>query len=130
MIKVTQTVFGYPDGNCFAACVASIMELPLEEMPSIAGREFNQVWSQWLAERDLAFALVPSDGAWIKGYCIAWGNSPRGGLDKFDRPVTHAVVCRDLHLVHDPHPSGEFLDGAVQGYFILYRLWMNGKVSA
>lgn len=43
MRPIRQTRFGWPSGNCLLACVASILDLPLEEVPD--------GWSEedWLA---------------------------------------------------------------------------------
>ena len=32
MKPVDQTSFGFPGGNCFSACVASILELPIDDV--------------------------------------------------------------------------------------------------
>ena len=106
-----QTQFGDPDddvkGNCFAACVASILEIPLEDVPDFAGRE------SWFLDADrfarehgytlLLFEVDKCRGKYTfygDCYYIGSGKSPRGDW-------THAVVCRGTKVVHDPHPSGE-----------------------
>lgn len=123
MKPVDQTVFGYPNGNCFAACVASILEIPIEDTPSIEGRKFESVWDAWFNERGLAFVDVPAgDGAYIPGFCIATGKSPRGGLTSSGRPVLHAVVAQNMTLVHDPHPERSFLEGPPKEYTVIYPL--------
>lgn len=35
MKPVDQTQFGWPHGNCFMACVASIMEVGLDDLPDL-----------------------------------------------------------------------------------------------
>lgn len=123
MRPVKQTVFGYPNGNCFAACIASLLELPIEETPSIEGRSFWRVWSAWLAIRGLAYVDVSAgSGVYFPGYSIATGKSPRGGLTEAGRPVLHAVVCENMNLLHDPHPDNTFLDGSPIEYGVLYPL--------
>ena len=113
MKPVDQTIFGYPNGNCFAACVASILEIPIEDTPSIEGKKFESAWDVWFNERGLTFVDVPAgNGAYIQGFCIATGKSPRGGLTASGRPVLHAVVAQNMALVHDPHPGRAFLDGS------------------
>lgn len=91
-----------------AACVASILEITLEEIPDIRGDDQYGLLCLWLAGRgygivDIAFKprIKPKDGtlvAWGQGYYIGGGKSPRGDFD-------HAVVMCSGGIVHDPHPS-------------------------
>lgn len=123
MKPTDQTVFGYPNGNCFAACVASILEIPIEETPSIEGKHFEPTWDAWFNERGLTMVDVPAgDGAYIQGFFIATGKSPRGGLTKSGRPVLHSVVAQNMTLVHDPHPEKRFLDGPPTEYTVICAL--------
>ena len=51
MIKIWQTQFGDGNGNCFQACVASILELTLNEVPHFC-RDYGKDWvwqtGKWL----------------------------------------------------------------------------------
>jgi hypothetical protein len=106
---VDQTTFGHPGGNCFSACVASLLGIPVACVPYFMGEpgEPGHVWAErlaaWLAPRGL-YAMhfeFPPDRPWKlwpKGYYILGGQSPRGA---------HAVVALDGAVVHDPHPSRE-----------------------
>ena len=122
MIPVKQTILGYPYGNCFAACVASLLEISIEETPSLEdGAGFAEMWVAWLHARGLGMAWTDSKlvQRTIAGYCIAVGKFPQGdGI----RKVPHAVVCRDGELVFDPHPAGAFLDGDPEYFVVLYPL--------
>jgi hypothetical protein len=124
-IPVDQTKFGYPEGNCFAACVATILRMSIKEMPTvIVTKDFDKVWSEWLADRGLGIADIEAGGgAYLPGLCIASGDSPRGGLTLASRPVQHAVVCHDMQLIHDPHPSREFLSGRPKLFTVFYELY-------
>lgn len=108
MKPVDQTVFTVPGGNCFSACVASILEIGLEDVPYFMG-DFEEAdrgawferFANWLAPRGLwpiNFRLgdwhPPDDAIYILS-----AGSPRGEWD-------HAVVARGNKVVlHDPHPS-------------------------
>jgi hypothetical protein len=99
---VDQTTFGVPGGNCFSACVASILELPIEDVPYFMGSD-GEGWfdrlSVWLSERGLyALYYDTSDRNtyWPDGYYILGGESVRG---------PHAVVAKGKDVVHDPHHS-------------------------
>lgn len=124
MKPVKQTVFGYPKGNCFAACVASIMEIPLEDTPELSDIErFDIVWRKWFRAHGLGIADIPAGtGEYLEGYVIATGDSPRGDVTISGNPVQHAVVCKDMELVFDPHPDDTFIVGSPKYFTIIYPL--------
>jgi hypothetical protein len=108
MIKVFQTRRG-ARGNCFAACVASLLELGLEEMPEYLDEKGEPLYPGWLALwneflRPLGLGLV-----WVR-HCACMACAPPPGYaimaakaPKDDEPEnTHAVVCLDGAVVHDP----------------------------
>ncbi len=110
MSPVDQTRFGIEDGNCLAACIASLLELPLEsvEIGVTTQRNWVRPMQDWLALRGLAYQEVPFKGTplfWMPPtLCILSGPSPR-----LPEPYEHAVVGRmngyAVEIVHDPHPS-------------------------
>lgn len=110
MKPVDQTFLKPPEGNCFAACVASILEVPLEALPNFKGENWCDLWNQWLEPLNLRLLMI-EHRQWLErppGYAIVGVDSPRGDW-------LHAVVCKDGEIVHDPHPErhmgvGEFRD--------------------
>ena len=122
MKPVDQSRFGATEGDCFTACVASILELTIEQVPRFCAPTSTDWWSwflDWCSNRDLVVGYGrPGDlGPWWytyrsrfdwtaaewdlappPGYAILTGTSPRyvstGGK--------HAVVTLDGELVHDP----------------------------
>lgn len=120
MIPIYQTNTSVPGGNCFQACVASIFELPLDEVPFfLDGAAGDSRWTQeqWDAVRE--FAQVHGKTAlWIDDeepegvkkletsnlYYIAIGP---GSVSQFG----HCVVMQAGEFIHDPTPSGKFLTG-------------------
>lgn len=107
MIPVNQTKFGAPGGNCFSACIASILDLPIEKVPyfmssDMRGREWVDKLTTWLAPSGLYplnFVFLRGDpDITIQGIHILHGKSPRG-------VGTHAVVAKGNTVVWDPHPS-------------------------
>ena len=106
MKKVDQTVFTVPGGNCFSACVASLLELPIDAVPYFmgdapAGEPFAWFdgFLDWLRGFGLWAIPLPVGNGWEpEGLCILSGKSPRGSF-------YHSVVARGLEVVHDPHPS-------------------------
>lgn len=99
MKPVYQTIFDDQQGNCMAACVASLLELPLDAVPNPHTTTWWDDWQAWLKERGLY--LVEATGAdWTPpGFAILVGTSPRG-------PWQHACVTYNGEIVHDPHPDG------------------------
>ena len=105
MTPVDQTHFWAPDGssqgNCLQAATASILDLPLDEVPNFHDCEqgFWQGFKDFIKSRGYVVMALRKDG-WCRhsgAHYLAYGQSPRG--------VTHAVVyCRGV-LAHDPHPS-------------------------
>jgi hypothetical protein len=116
MIPVTQTLFGKAEGNCLAACVASILELDLADVPTICADQSDGSWlrklADWLAEQDLATMR-----AWMKlrriGFAIVSGYTTRG--------LSHSTVWFDGEIVHDPHPSKDPLINVVDMVVIAHR---------
>ena len=106
-----KPVFQKGMSGCWEACIASILEIPLEEVPDFdpdqnggldsgTGEWFDRT-SDWLQKNHglylVAAAAVPE--LMPRGYHIITGKSPRGNCD-------HAVVGRDGAPAHDPYPGG------------------------
>ncbi len=100
MIPVDQTTYGPTWGNCISACVASILEMPIEDIPFFVDVRWRSRFLAWLAERGLA---ATSHEGPPPGFTIAFGPSTRlAGRG-------HACVAFNGVVVHDPHPSREGL---------------------
>lgn len=127
MIPVDQTVIHSEStkGNCFAACIASLLELPCDDVPNFAALEdWLPQCSRWLENRGLGIlyvAINSADLAWHLRDCyvIAGGRSPRGSFG-------HCVVARldrgDWKMVHDPHPSRAGIVGDPDDFAFLVKL--------
>lgn len=92
------------NGNCFAACLASMLDLPLWMVPPFDDMFGRTDWwarvGEWLA-RIHHVRLVRTEGhapEAMPPYYIASGLSARG--------VRHSVIYAAGELAHDPHPSG------------------------
>ncbi|HEY4417588.1 MAG TPA: hypothetical protein VGO57_17995 [Verrucomicrobiae bacterium] len=122
MKPIDQTVLGFPHGNCFTACIASLLEVPIETLPIIPSEE------EWYDTTQMA--LVPHGVFYLEvrldvaasypmyamrnRLCVITGKSPRGAF-------WHSVVGRVDHdsennkvifeTVHDPHPSRLGIEG-------------------
>lgn len=113
MNKVTQRYLHEPDkgiyGDCWAACIASITEIPLEEIPDPndpANKEWSIYWvNMWNFLQEKGYNLYVEDVHKFKGNgnpVMAIGKSPRCVGENAD--LYHAVVWND-GIIHDPHPD-------------------------
>lgn len=120
MKPVDQTVFDDTKGDCFRACIASLLELPIEEIPNfVESEDMTGSAKKWLKERGLTVMPMsffnPEEPSHVffdfQSYCIIGGTSPR--KDAKGNHKRHAVVGKTkgwgLEIVHDPHPSREKL---------------------
>jgi hypothetical protein len=117
MKPVFQTKFGGTSGNCFTACTASILELPLESIPNVCvlGTDWFDAFLFWCGT--IGFSYVELIGEYRKmtdgQLCVVSGKSPRGDFG-------HCVVGRfedgDIKIIHDPHPDNTGLDGEIEQY--------------
>lgn len=121
MKLVDQTTFGEKEGNCFSACVATILEMPIDDVPFFmipeGWWEFLLDWLKSLGYYALNFQLEEFEDEYREAFMeqlgpglgIMGGKSPRGDFD-------HAVVSNGYGMVHDPHPSRDGIltqDGVV-----------------
>ena len=98
-MKIYQTRFGDPDGNCLAACVATITGLPLEDFPPLKSEAWLFHWNAWLRERGWTMDWWRvGQGEVPAGFSVCSGTSPRGDFH-------HSVVYLDGKHFHDPHPD-------------------------
>ena len=136
MKPVDQTFLDDRDGNCFEACVASILECRLDDLPHLGDRKLEcRGWFTTMARAvaERGWHLILTHGAWTDvgenqvaddpgnsrasslappGYAIAGGPSDRCAAG-------HAIVCLDGAPVHDPHPSRAGLSGPVEEWYLL-----------
>lgn len=136
LCPVDQTLFGGLDapkeerGNCYPACLASMLSLRLEDIPHFYGVAtktpdgldvtVNDDWPQimaWAHSQGWSVLSWPwrdlndfMHGSLKGALVIVSGKSPRFAS------CEHAVVGRltgdgGWELVHDPHPSRDGLDG-------------------
>lgn len=116
MKPVEQTAVGVPAGNCFEACLASILEIPLESIPHFVGDDWWERYLEHFGARGVELLYVPLGGGVPKGYSAAGGPSPRHA------GVMHSVVCLDGEMVWDPHPRRDIERmGPVVDYVVAVR---------
>lgn len=116
MKPVMQTQFGL-QGNCLSACIASLLELTIEEVPNFhegvapgAPQDDPEgckiFWSNVHAFMNKkGFGMIHFEDENVRdmqkhlgGYFLAGGKSPTG--------YQHACIYTQNGLAHDPHPEG------------------------
>lgn len=116
MIPVDMTTVHAPPetiGDCFPACIASILELPRAAVPHVyegegwadtSGKVGMKRLRDWLATIGLYYFEFELEAdkapAWLIGFEAHYTISGLGG-----RGVRHVCVGFDGKIAHDPHPS-------------------------
>ena len=128
MKRVYQTRFGGADapqaeqGNCMQACIASILEIPLEEAFDTTlypDETWFDKFNEWLAGYQLACVYFESSKEHpircteILGYHIneVWSGSLKN--------TKHAVVCHNDRLVHNPNERCQETNGNIGVYMFI-----------
>lgn len=105
MRPVDQDKFGMPDGNCFAACVATIFGLELTAVPHFMTLDdWFPAFRAWsiavLGHEPVCVTASDAPDSWIRKLvapCIVSGRAARG--------LDHSTVWEKGAPAHDPHPS-------------------------
>ena len=100
MKALDQTAFGEQEGNCFQACMASLLEVPIETVPHfmVYGDRWCEVARNWCHQRGFDMIMLTAGGDYLpEGYWIAGGSADRG--------LKHACIYFGDQLAHDPHPD-------------------------
>lgn len=118
-------VFQEPgDMKCFCACIASIFEIPLNQVPII----FNETWrietQRWLSQYNLFYMdiagpdLIAESKELIDKYIFPHcGFHLISGMSS--RNMRHSVVAYRGEIVHDPYPgSDKVITREEYGFFI------------
>lgn len=122
MIPVDQQFVHDPEngqhGDCMRACIASLLELPIADVPHFAQIDAEGKGDFWFAVtafcRSKGYAFVTMRGRFVWSedpiYHVIAGPSPRGN------GVYHAVVGLNGQVHFDPHPSRAGLAGDPSGW--------------
>jgi len=106
MKKVYQTDYSNSTGDCFRACLASILELPINSVPNFwkQTQEPIELWklnNEWIYQNHnckiILIEINEDQKFFINNLlCIAIVKSP------LDKQYDHAVVWRN-EIIHDPN---------------------------
>ncbi|SEP93008.1 hypothetical protein SAMN04488038_102246 [Solimonas aquatica] len=115
---------GLVNGNAMAACLASLLDLPLwmvppfEDMHGRGAATVDDRIKEWLQRMfgltlELQGRHEPED---LPAFYIASGPSSRGAM--------HSVIYSNGVLAHDPHPAG---DGIVEVSYCRFLKPVHGQ---
>jgi hypothetical protein len=132
MKPVTQTKFSlfYADGrrfnygNCLVACIASILEIEIDEVPNVnvfygiqeTDVEDQALWlsylNAWLFHKHSLKLIKTHDPKKLPGsYFICRGQSYRA--------LPHCIVMHSIKAPFDPHPTREGLKSIDHYYYFV-----------
>lgn len=111
---VDQTVLGVgnPRANCFQACLAMVLNMPIEECFDITAPEVGDFWVEPLEQWALGLGYAMHSGIKAPSGIPYIANGPT-----HKRESIHGVVCIDGAMFHDPHPSRDGIES------VNYYLW-------
>jgi hypothetical protein len=117
MIPQDQTTFG-DIGNCMSACIASILEIPVSDVPNFCCvKEHPEFDPNWFCNMGNNFLMPrgykPRFRKCPQGYSVAMGMGPRGHR--------HSCVALNGEIVFDPHPDRLGLE-TITEYMILEKI--------
>lgn len=110
MTPVMQTAFGR-QGNCFEACIASLLDMSIDRVPDLAAYDDNGEsigrLNEWLSKIGLAYfeARIPRNEVQEFFSDKDFYHVMVGPTSRFT-DLQHAVIGRRGQLAHDPHPDG------------------------
>ena len=101
-----QKICSENNGDCFRACVASMLELPNDDnLPNPHGDAWLTEWLKWFGGIGLRLSWHHKS-IWRDGFWIASVQS------KNFENTTHAIIMRGLHVFFDPSLGEKYSKGA------------------
>ena len=103
MIPQKQSITGLEQADCLQACIASILEKPMDSVPNFMLFGNEHYW-------EALYLYIVSIG--FGGIAYVDGLPKNGDFyivsldfgDNFD--YSHCVIYKNGEIVHDPHPKG------------------------
>lgn len=122
-----QTILG-EGGNCFATCVAILLDIDVKDVPNFCWGKNNENWwegfQKWLVDRGM-FAIEVNQSTSMAPVPIGT-IAILNGMGK--RDLLHSVVGKYSRIedgktiwefLYDPHPSNNYIESADSLCFIV-----------
>lgn len=139
MRRVYQTRLNGNNGNCFAACIASVLDVDLDGVPDIDPSDANtgwwEQWTSWFARTGVGWLYYKFNEnahspSMLPGtHVLLGGKSP--GAVKRGLDYNHAIVARSelfddgrqyFRYVHDPTRADGWIHGDPIDMLVLWKL--------
>ena len=105
MKKNKQHIVDNKNGDCFRACLTSILGIPNDKkLPNVSQKDWWSQWDNLLKYLGLEIVYRPKD-CWMNGYWIASVKS------KNFKNSTHAIVMNGLNVAFDPSTKKRYRTG-------------------
>lgn len=104
MIPQKQKICSKTKGDCFRACIASILEMDIDSLPNPKSEMWLMEWRSWFQERGMRLDW-DHEKIWREGYWIASVPS------KNYKDVYHAIVMKDHWVEFDPSTKKRYRKG-------------------
>lgn len=132
MIPVKQTKTG-DGGNCFRACVASILELSMEDVPDFCNENPDNwfvSFCDWLRQFGMTAMMIKAE-RWKGSYSkILRDVDLLAGGKSAIRDNMHEVIYRNGEMIHDPAPEELGLANGPRDYIIFVNIKPQDAVKA
>lgn len=121
-----QTILG-EEGNCFATCVAMLLDMDVQDVPNFCHgdeEDWHSRFRHWLRARGYMCFLTSGPMENVDSAYIASGPGPRGRR--------HSVVIQPTEegdIIYDPHPSDEGLIEVQEYEYILRFMGLRGSFT-
>lgn len=102
-IKQFQKICDPVTGDCFRACWATLLGLPIECLPAGQGERWFLEWREFF--KQFGLQILYSDHCWLDEYWVASVNSlnfPDG---------SHAIVMKGQDVFFDPSTAKRYPEG-------------------
>jgi hypothetical protein len=132
MKPVDQTKFGRLAGNCMQACIASILEIPIEEAfdssPYGPGKEWWNPFQEWCEDHGLGVLYFDHDSQTIIGNCYGIACVSLEGVDeghavvgKYEMFSVGDVLHWRMTVEHNPNPRNCPPIKEVHSHIVIWR---------
>lgn len=97
---IKQTTFG-KDGNCLMACIASILDLKIEDIPNPKHDGWINELNEWLINKTGYYiqTIGFNEDSYFSESFIS---SVKIGVGKSSSGLRHAVLVKGNEIIHDP----------------------------
>jgi hypothetical protein len=106
--------------NCVAACVASILDVSITDVPDFTPETWGEELAEWLIERGWSLLNLRFDDGCDQRMPLGYSMAAIPAGPPFPEHYNHCVVCKDGKIVWDPKRGDMPGDRRASEYTLLY----------